>query len=184
MPVLPLEVESLLVSITNAFALIIRWNFTGMVMCTGLHSCLKSPKSTGHSLSGVVPTTAFWAGQNAVALDQEPAWRLVLISHAAHIDVNTGLSTMEKSWGGTSWQKQLSISQHVSCTDFGQVKCSTFPPSKVAQRETGGLPERLRLCVFVWEKEYKKCVWQRSKHNRCMWVPTRATDADLTFTQT
>lgn len=28
--------------------------------------------------------------------------------------------------------------------DFGQVTCSTFPPSKVTQRETGGPPE---MCV-------------------------------------
>lgn len=115
-------------------------------------------------LSGVVLAPAFQAAKHAVKLDQEPAWRLVLISHAAHIDISTGLSTVtEKAEGKQLTKATFFYTARKLQRDFGQVKCSTFPPSKVAQWEPGGLPECLcaRECVCLNKRAQGVCLAKR-----------------------
>ena len=53
----------------------------------------------------------------------------------------------ERKREGNCWQRQLSLSKRGGCTDFGQVTCPTFPPSKVTAWQTGGLPECVCVCV-------------------------------------
>lgn len=66
-----------------------------------------------------------------------------------YVHTNTKLSTGRVKGGRHSWRKQLSVSRHAGCRDFGQVTCPTFPPSKVTQSETGGLPECVSVSVCV-----------------------------------
>lgn len=66
-------------------------------------SFMKYPKITGHSLRCCF-SSSFLAAKHAVKLDQEPAWRPELISHAAHIDVSQDCQQWKKKQEGNSWQ--------------------------------------------------------------------------------
>lgn len=135
-------------------------------------------------LSGVVLAPAFSAAKHSVKLDQESAWRPVLISHAAHIDVSPGLSTVKEKAGGETADKAAFFYTACKLQRLWTGETLHIPTKQGRTVRIWG-PARMSVCLCVClKKEHKECVWQRGKQNRCMWVSTRAADTDLTFTQT